>query len=173
MPKLNDTQAILLSAAAQREGGSLYPLPEQLAPGARVSKAVAGLVSRELAAEHDTSDPLAVSRTDGDRRFGLFVTPAGLQAIGIEPESGAGEGVGDAPASAEPAAKPERQTKSAAVVALLSRPEGATLAELIAATGWLPHTTRAALTGLRNKGHRIERGKRDGATCYTIVGVAA
>ncbi len=95
-------------------------------------------------------------RTDGDLRFGLFVTPAGLRAIGIEPESGAGEEQGTAPV--EPAGKPERQTKSAAVIALLSRPDGATLAELIAATDWLPHTTRAALTGLRKKGYRIERG---------------
>ncbi|WP_375391886.1 DUF3489 domain-containing protein [uncultured Sphingomonas sp.] len=168
---MNDTQAVLLSAAARADNGSLYPLPEQLAPGARVSKAIAGLVSRGLAEERDTSDPLAVHRTDGDLRFGLFVTAAGLQAIDVELESGAGEETELDPV--QPNTKPERQTKSAAVVALLSRPDGATLAELIAATDWLPHTTRAALTGLRKKGHRIERGKRDGATCYTIVGVAA
>jgi hypothetical protein len=35
------------------------------------------------------------------------------------------------------------------VIALLQQEQGATLAELIATTGWLPHTTRAALTGLR------------------------
>jgi hypothetical protein len=44
--------------------------------------------------------------------------------------------------------------------------------ELIEATGWLPHTTRAALTGLRKKGHAIARGKRDDATCYTLAGPA-
>ena len=60
-------------------------------------------------------------------------------------------------------------SKSAAVVALLERDSGATLAELIAATGWLPHTTRAALTGLRKKGHSIECSKREDATCYRIV----
>jgi DNA-binding MarR family transcriptional regulator len=42
---------------------------------------------------------------------------------------------------------------------LLQREEGATLGELIDATGWLPHTTRAALTGLRKKGHAIEKTK--------------
>ena len=68
------------------------------------------------------------------------------------------------PASAQPTG-----TKSAAVIALLSREEGATLAELIAATSWLPHTTRAALTGLKKKGHVIVRGKRGEVTCYRIA----
>ena len=39
----------------------------------------------------------------------------------------------------------------------------------MAATSWLPHTTRAALTGIRKKGHEVERMKRDDATCYRIV----
>lgn len=55
------------------------------------------------------------------------------------------------------------------VLELLRREQGATLAELVAATNWLPHTTRAALTGLRKKGHRLERSKRGEATCYRIV----
>jgi hypothetical protein len=40
---------------------------------------------------------------------------------------------------------------------------------MVEATGWLPHTTRAALTGLRKKGHVLEKSKRDDATCYRIV----
>lgn len=66
------------------------------------------------------------------------------------------------------AAEP-RQTKSALVLSLLQRDEGATLAELVDATGWQPHTTRAALTELRKKGHVIEKTKRDDATCYRII----
>ena len=66
-------------------------------------------------------------------------------------------------------ATPSKPSKAAAVVALLQRKEGATLADLIAATGWLPHTTRAALTGLRKKGHAIDRIKVDGVTCYRIA----
>ena len=80
-------------------------------------------------------------------------------------------------ASALPANKPPLTpapgTKIAAVIALLGRKSGATLAELIAATSWLPHTTRAALTGLRKKGHAIERTKRGEETCYRIVVGAA
>ena len=68
------------------------------------------------------------------------------------------------PVSAQPTG-----TKSAAVIALLSREEGATLDEMIDATGWLPHTTRAALTGLKKKGHVIVRGKRGEVTCYRIA----
>ena len=68
-----------------------------------------------------------------------------------------------------PVPTPSSGTKTAAIIALLKRADGATLAELIAATSWLPHTTRAALTGLRKKGHVIERTKRGDETCYRIV----
>jgi hypothetical protein len=54
------------------------------------------------------------------------------------------------------------------VVALLQRKEGATLAVLTAATGWLPHTVRAALTGLKKKGHMIIRDKRGDVSCWHI-----
>lgn len=59
-------------------------------------------------------------------------------------------------------------SKIAGVIALLEREGGATLAELIEATGWLPHTTRAALTGLRKKGHTITKASREGTTAYRI-----
>ena len=77
-----------------------------------------------------------------------------------------------AASTGQPATKPAPVTKTAAVIALLKRDIGATLAELIAATGWLPHTTRAALTGLRKKGHVIERSKRGEETCYCIAPLA-
>lgn len=60
-------------------------------------------------------------------------------------------------------------SKISLVLQLLRREDGATLAELVEATGWLPHTTRAALTGLRKKGHSLEKTKRSDATCYRIV----
>lgn len=71
-----------------------------------------------------------------------------------------------------PTLKIKQPGKSDAVLALLHREEGATLAELMAATGWLAHSTRAALTGLRKKGHSVERSKRGEATCYRIAGAA-
>ena len=51
---------------------------------------------------------------------------------------------------------------------MLQRKAGATLAQLAEATGWLPHTTRAALTGLRKKGHVITASKVDGISLYRI-----
>jgi hypothetical protein len=79
----------------------------------------------------------------------------------------------DGGASAEPApakqAAPRATSKIAGVIVLLKRGEGATLEELIQATGWLPHTTRAALTGLRKKGHILAKDKRGEVTCYRIA----
>jgi len=48
--------------------------------------------------------------------------------------------------------------------------DGATLAELVAATGWLPHTTRAALTGLRKRGYAvgIDRADKVRGSVYRI-----
>jgi len=63
-------------------------------------------------------------------------------------------------------------TKQAQIIALMQREQGATLAELITATGWLPHTTRAALTDLRKRGYVIDKATRDNATCYSIEVVA-
>ena len=60
-------------------------------------------------------------------------------------------------------------TKIGKVIALLERDGGATLDEIVQVTGWLPHTTRAALTGLKKKGHFIERSKRSEASCYRII----
>ncbi|WP_246604998.1 DUF3489 domain-containing protein [Aquisediminimonas sediminicola] len=68
------------------------------------------------------------------------------------------------------------QTKASLVEELLQQEQGASLAELCQATGWLPHTCRAFLTGLRKKGRELERDKReDGTTIYktTSIEVAA
>lgn len=65
-----------------------------------------------------------------------------------------------------------KQTKIAAVITLLKRPKGASLEELGKATDWQPHSIRAALTGLRKKGHVIDKSKRGETTCYCITGTA-
>jgi Protein of unknown function (DUF3489) len=68
---------------------------------------------------------------------------------------------------------PKQPSKVSQVLDLLRRLEGATLAQLVEATGWQPHTTRATLTGLRKKGHAITKEKVDGVTRYTIVAAAS
>jgi len=155
MSKLTDMQLILLSNAAQRNDGGLLPAPESLGGKPRaVTKSIATLIKRGFAEE--------------TKATGIALTSAGRAAIGID----ASEPTGDdaqiihIETSSPSNAKPPRQTKAAVVLALLEREEGATLDELIAATNWLPHTTRAALTGLRKKGHAIDRSKRGDITCY-------
>lgn len=66
-------------------------------------------------------------------------------------------------------AQPKRPSKAETVLTLLRRAEGATLDELVAATGWLPHTTRAAMTGLKKKGHQITRTKVEDISRYTVA----
>jgi hypothetical protein len=70
----------------------------------------------------------------------------------------------EAPPSTDPA-RPRQGSKLGIVLELLEGPEGVTLARLVAVTGWLPHTTRAALTGLRKRGYAVtsEKAKAEGA----------
>ena len=68
---------------------------------------------------------------------------------------------------------PRQGSKLAEVLALLGREAGASLEELTVATGWLPHTARAALTGLRKRGYTLLReGKAEGGSVYRIIGAA-
>jgi hypothetical protein len=53
-------------------------------------------------------------------------------------------------------------SKLARIMDLLQRSDGATISNLIEATGWLPHTTRATLTGLRKRGCAITRERIEG-----------
>lgn len=64
-----------------------------------------------------------------------------------------------APSSAAP-------SKTAKLIALLTRPQGATREQMVEATGWLPHTARAALTGLKKKGYEVTSVKADGVRTY-------
>lgn len=67
-------------------------------------------------------------------------------------------------------AKVLKPTKTSIVSKLLSRPRGASLGDITAATGWQAHSIRAFLTGLRKKGVNLEREqRRDGGTGYRIV----
>ena len=64
-------------------------------------------------------------------------------------------------------------SKQAQLAALVTRDTGATLNQMIELTGWLPHTTRAAMTGLRKKGYAISSYKVDGVRTYRAVAPGA
>ncbi|MGE0774572.1 MAG: DUF3489 domain-containing protein [Sphingomonadaceae bacterium] len=168
MTKLSDIQILLLTTASTREDGSVLPPSDLLGElSVRVRKAIESLLRRGLVEEVSVSAPDQVWRSDGDRQIGLAITATGKAAIASD----------DAAPDTEPlpdtaSAPPTPTTKIATVLDLLQRTGGATLDEIVDATGWLPHTTRAALTGLRKKGHAIARERRADVSCYRITKAA-
>jgi hypothetical protein len=174
---------MLLSAASQRED-LLVTLPAHPKAGAAKSS-LSKLLSQGLVEEVTVGREQPHWRADDDgQQIGLRITRAGLDAIGLKPEGNtahestlctsglSSSHAAEAPVQSPPA--PRDGSKQALVLALLRRAEGASLDELTAATGWLPHTNRAALTGLRKKGHALTREKReDGISIYRINGPEA
>lgn len=171
--KLSDIQLVLLTSACQREDGSLLPAPDSLGDQAtRVRRAIMSLIRAGLVIELDGVKAARVWRTEGDTIIGAIVSDAGRAAID-PPEGAKGPNVIEpTDAVGAPPASPRRASKQAQVIELLKCEGGATLTAIVQATGWLPHTSRAALTGLRKKGHAIVTGKVDGTTYYTISAVA-
>jgi hypothetical protein len=91
-----------------------------------------------------------------------IVPPAAVVA------AGAMANVAERSAPSELPAPHQPSGKLGQVLATLSGDAGATLAELVTLTGWQPHTTRAALTRLRQGGHRLERLELDGRKAYRL-----
>lgn len=115
-------------------------------------------------------------RTDGEEKpLGLKITKAGSVAIAVEDDTGEEAQANEPERSAKKgdaksANEPRSGSKQAQIIALMQRKHGATLEDMIAATSWLPHTMRAALTRLRQAGHVLEKAKRKtGGTVYHIA----
>jgi len=179
--KLSDTQLVILSSASQRDDG-LAVLPEKLKGGA-AKAAVTKLLGLGFLTEVRVKRGEPAWRTDEEEKpVGLKITKAGSAAIGIEDD---GQGEKDE-ARPEPKSRrkpmvqaaektgasrePRAGSKQAQIISLMRRKNGATLDDMVEATGWLPHTTRAALTGLRKKGYSIEKAKSPkGKTTYRIT----
>ncbi|MBX9738688.1 MAG: DUF3489 domain-containing protein [Beijerinckiaceae bacterium] len=170
MTNLTDTQLIVLNAAAQRATLIALPLPPNLKGGA-AHKVVHPLIEKGLLEEIDADrrlgEPLWRETGDG-HGVTLAITEAGLAALGITADSApqAADGgevaveASDAaptpespPAAATeaPARKVRDGTKQAALIDMLRSPDGATIAEIAAATGWLTHTVRGAIAGALKK----------------------
>jgi hypothetical protein len=219
MAKISDTQAVILSAASQRDDGAVLPLPETLRiKGGAVDKVLGSLKAKGLI------DHLGAPR--GDDPPPLRITRAGLEAIGVETEdtgsdtspaeadtratsADAGVQAVEAPAPATgadrapPPAKskakakvakpgksasaerpaPRAGTKQAFLIEMLRRPEGATIEQIAAATGWQKHTIRGAISGALKKklGLTVEAirirqvdpnkaGAKGSATVYRVLG---
>lgn len=152
MTKLTDTQARILAAAAERDDRNLLPLPGSLRGGG-AAKVVGALLSRGLIAETVTDDRAKADpamnriwRNDEDgRAILLHVTDAGLATIGLGPEAN------DAADPAPKTRTPREGTKQARMIEMLRAEAGATIDEIVAATGWQPHTVRGAFAGALKK----------------------
>jgi hypothetical protein len=219
MTKLSDTQAVILSAASQRDDLSVLPLPDSLTlKGGALNKVMDSLRNRGL---------IRVLGGDGGPER-VVITSEGMAAIGVEadddeaptaadtaptPAEAASAADATAPASeadgaakraktkpakgrgkkatktasaaGEPTAKPTPRagTKQAQMIELLKRPEGATVEQIAAATGWQHHTIRGAISGALKKklGLTVEAtrtrevgpnktGAKGSSTVYRITG---
>jgi hypothetical protein len=181
----SDTQSLILSRAATRPGNLALPLPEGLV-GAAAKMVVGKMIARgwleEVEANLRRGEPMWRETGDGHGTK-LIATEAGLETIGIEPV------VASAVANVRKARpKPERVqmpcdtdttkpvairagTKQAQIIAMLQRREGASIAEMVEATGWLAHTVRGSISGAlkRKLGLPITAEKVDGrGTVYKL-----
>ena len=195
--KLTDTQLVMLSAAAQRDDRCLVPVPKL--KGAAAQKIAGKLMAAGLVKEIKAMAGAPVWRRDDEAgiSYGLKLTAAGAKAIAIDEsavpghvdDEDSGEDVEQTNPSSQlehSASDPSRDaanktalrhpsaprggTKLAQVVELLQRDRGATINELIETTGWLPHTTRAALTCLRKRGFAValDRSDKERGSIYRI-----
>jgi hypothetical protein len=156
MPKLTETQALILSAGAKRASNLAMPLPKGL-HGAAAKKVISMMIGRgwleEVDADMRKAEPLWRETGDGHRTT-LVVTDAGLLAIGVEPvvvKTMASIRQRAAQPRAPKPPSPRAGTKQAQIIAMLQRPEGASVAEMVEATSWQAHTVRGAISGALKK----------------------
>jgi len=147
--QLSDTQAVILSAACARDDGLVFPVTAKIKGGA-VGNCLKSLLKRGLIEELPASDPDTVWRHDEERgSITLRATPLAYSALGITeeeiPDTGAS---GDNPA---PQKVQRRGSKQALLIEMLEAPEGATIQQVVDATGWQPHTVRGAIAGALKK----------------------
>jgi hypothetical protein len=148
MPKLTDSQLIVLSKAAGRNDGAAV-VPRGMGKAA-ARKIGSSLVAHKLMREIQSKAGMPIWREDNKKNVSLVITRAGRDAIGIGDDMTASD---RSPPKASAIAKASAQSelrstnggprpgsKQALVIEMLSREDGASLDALIKATGWLPHT---------------------------------
>lgn len=145
--QLTDPQAAILSTACAREDGMVFPVVANLKGGA-VGNVCKSLLKRGLIEEIAATDPDTIWRHNEERGpITLRAMPLAYTVLGIS----------DDPAFtpvAEPAPEPVRRhigTKQEAVIKMLRAEGGASIAEIVKATGWRPHTVRGFFAGALKK----------------------
>ncbi len=154
MTQLTRTQAILIANAGFRADGALLPAPEGIA-GKTLDRALdalftKGLVSRTFPDGDETSDAATYVLTDVGRAAAVFDTASVATEVSAAPERPGG--------------------KLGALLKAVERKRGATISELTEVTGWQPHTARAALTRLRQRGFPAVLSEDGGRKAYRLQG---
>jgi hypothetical protein len=164
--QLSDTQSVILSAACARAGGLVLPITASL-KGAAVDMVLTSMIKKGLieAIPAEAGAPVWREAEDG-APLTLVATAAAYMALGIAADTGADTAPEEEPAAdmadetespptdahvAKPARKPREGTKQEALIAMLKRPEGVSIAEITAEFSWLPHTARGAIAGALKK----------------------
>ena len=188
------SRELVLNTAAQRSDHMVLPLPPALkARGAAQQTLLGGLVKAALIEELSVSDGALFWRREADgRQVGLRLTADGLAAVRGQnapekarrkPGAPPGQDTPSPRPTAEPSLPEDLPTAAEAHTAPLkerARPggklgqvldaiageTGVSLVELVALTGWQPHTARAALSGLRKRGFSVQLMERDGRKAY-------
>ena len=166
MTQLSDTQAVILSAACSRDGGFLLPITASLKGGA-VNMVLNSLIKKELAEEIPAEPGMPVWREDEDGTpLTLRATSTAYEVLGMVADTGTDSGPEEEPATdmadqpetppteADGANTPRKTrlgTKQEVLIAMLKRPEGASIAEIAAEFGWANHTIRGAIAGALKK----------------------
>ena len=133
--QLTDTQTVILSAACARDDGAVFPVTAKLKGGA-VGNVCKSLLKLGLIEEIPASDLNTVWRHDEERGpITLRATPLAFTTLGITEDQS-----GTIPSeSANAPAQRREGTKQDMLITMLRAPEGATIAEIVAATGWQAH----------------------------------
>ena len=146
--QLSDTQAVILSAACARDDGLIFPITAKIKGGA-VGNVCKSLLKRGLIEEIQAVDLNTVWRHDEELgSITLRATSLAYSALGITESE---EEVPVKASRTSPKLERSKGGKQGMLIEMLKRPEGATIQQVVDATGWLPHTVRGAIAGALKK----------------------
>ena len=167
--QLSDAQAVILSTACAREDGAVFPVTASLKGGA-VGNVCKSLLKQELIEEIAATDLNTVWRHDEERGpITLRATPLAYSTLRITDEQD------ETPPAEAPTAPVQRRkgTKQETLIEMLRAEGGATIEEIMVATGWQSHTVRGAIAGALKKklGLDVTSEKIDGrGRVYKLCG---